>query len=45
MFNIINAICVEDLSFHLDLFPYVQYDPQLKDKVLNEILSPATPNE
>lgn len=45
MFNIINAICVEDLSFHSDLFPYVQYDPQLKDKVLNEILSPATPNE
>jgi len=45
MFNIINAICVEDLGFQSDIFPNLQYDAQLKDKVLNEILSPATPNE
>lgn len=45
MFNIINAICVEDLGFQSDIFPNLQYDAHLKDKVLNEILSPATPNE
>lgn len=45
MFNIFNAICVEDLGFQSDIFPHLQYDAKLKDKVLSEILSPATPNE
>lgn len=44
MFNIINAICVGDLSFDVALFPTVQFDPMLKDKVLNEILTPEFSN-
>lgn len=40
MFNIINAICVEDLGFELEHFPPIQFDPNLKDKVLKEILEP-----
>lgn len=39
-YSIINAICVEDLGFHSDIFPTVQYEPRLKNRVLNEILSP-----
>ena len=40
MFNIINAICVGDLGFDVAYFPTVQFDPNLKDRVLNEILVP-----
>lgn len=40
MFNILNAICVGDLSFDVALFPTVQFDPMLKDKVLHEIFFP-----
>ena len=40
MFNIINAICVEDLGFDEGLFPKVLVDPSLKDRVLKEILTP-----
>lgn len=40
MFNIINAICVGDLGFDVANFPTVQFEPNLKDKVLNEILAP-----
>ena len=40
MFNIINAICVEDLRFDVAYFPTVQFEPKLKDRVLNEILVP-----
>lgn len=40
MFNIINAICVMDLGFDASLFPEVQFDPILKDRVLKEILEP-----
>ena len=40
MFNIINAICVGDLWFDVAYFPTVQFDPNLKDRVLNEILAP-----
>ena len=40
MFNIINAICVGDLGFDVKIFPAVQFDPSLKDMVLNDILSP-----
>ena len=39
-FNCINAICVGDLSFDVKIFPNVQFDPSLKDKVLADILSP-----
>lgn len=40
-FNYINAICVEDLYFSPVLFDSVQYDPFLKEKVLNDIVHPA----
>lgn len=39
-FNIINAICVEELGFQSTIFPSVQYIPRLKDRVLKEILEP-----
>lgn len=39
-FNIINAICVEDLGFESGIFPSVQFSPFLKEKVLKEILNP-----
>ena len=40
MFNIFNAICVGDLGFDVVYFPTVQFDPSLKDRVLDEILTP-----
>lgn len=40
-FNIINAICVDDLGFKYKIFPTVQFLPELKEKVLNDILEPA----
>lgn len=39
-FNIINAICVEDLGFVSGNFPTIRYDAFLKDRVLKEILEP-----
>lgn len=48
MFNIFNAICVEDLGFDAAVFHQVQFNPFVKDRVLNEILEPefgdALPN-
>lgn len=44
MFNIINAICVGDLGFDVAYFPTAQFDPNLKDKVLKEILAPEYSN-
>ena len=43
MFGIYNAICVGDLGFDVKLFPRVQFNPTLKDRVLKEILSPQYP--
>lgn len=40
MFCIINAICVGNLGFDVSYFPTVQFDPNLKDRVLDEILAP-----
>lgn len=40
LYDIFNAICVGDLGFDVNIFPKVQFDPQLKDRVLNDILSP-----
>lgn len=45
MFDIINAICVADLGFNSNIFPYVQCDPTLKERVLKEILSPTISNK
>lgn len=39
-FNCINAICVENLDFDVSLFPVVQFLPDQKDMVLNDILAP-----
>lgn len=40
-YNCINAICVGDLGFDVSIFPNVKFMPELNDKVLNDILSPA----
>ena len=39
-FNIINAICVHDLGFDACVFPSIQCNPELKEKVLNDTLCP-----
>lgn len=39
-YKIINAICVSDLRFEIKLFPSVQFDPFMKERVLNDILLP-----
>lgn len=44
-FNCINAICVEDLGFNATIFPYVQYLPDLKQRVLADILEPEFTSE
>lgn len=38
-FDIINAICVENLGFDSDIFPKIHYSPSLKDKVLVDLFS------
>lgn len=43
-FNCINAICVENLGFIPSVFPSVQINPVLKERVIKEILEPAIPN-
>jgi len=43
LYDVFNAICVEDLGFHVNTFPRVQFDPMLKDKVLKDILEPEYP--
>ena len=40
LYNVFNAICVGDLGFNVHLFPQVQFSPELKDRVLEDILSP-----
>lgn len=44
-FNCINAICVEDFGFEASCFPYIQFNPFLKDRVLDDILDPKMPND
>lgn len=39
-YNIFNAICVDDLGFDASIFPRIQFNLFLKEKVLSEILSP-----
>lgn len=39
-FGLVNAICVEDLGFPEDIFPAVQFVPELKERVLEDILDP-----
>lgn len=40
LYGIFNAICVGDLGFDVSIFPVVQFNPDVKDRVLNDILSP-----
>lgn len=40
LYGVFNAICVEDLRFEVNIFQKVQFEPALKERVLNEILSP-----
>lgn len=40
-FNCLNAICVDNLGFDVKIFPFVQFNPFVKEKVLNEILEPS----
>lgn len=40
-FNIMNAICVDDLGFDAEIFPTIQFLPALKERVLEDILAPA----
>ena len=44
-FNIINAICVEDLGFDPSLFHEVQFNPVIKNRVLSDTLSPEFTEE
>ncbi len=44
LYDVFNAICVGDLGFSVNIFTRVQFDPELKDRVLKEILTPAVPN-
>ena len=40
LYDVFNAICVGDLGFNVHIFPQVQFDPSLKERVLNDILEP-----
>lgn len=44
-YSCINAICVEDLGFEPRIFHGVQFEPVLKDRVLNDIIYPAFATE
>lgn len=39
-YNCLNAICVDDLGFEAGIFHGIQFNPDLKEKVLADILSP-----
>lgn len=45
LYQIFNAICVDDLGFDINIFPKVQLEPMLKERVLNDILSPEFSEE
>lgn len=46
--NIINAICIDELGFDAKIFPSVQFNPEIKSRVFNDIIHPeyeaASPN-
>lgn len=39
-YNCINAICVEDLGFEASIFHGIQFNPEMKERVLNDIIHP-----
>lgn len=45
LYDIFNAICVGDLGFNCNTFSKVQFNAILKDRVLNDILSPEFSEE
>ena len=44
-FNILNAICVDNLGFETKIFPIVQFLPELKERVLEDIIDPTYSRE
>lgn len=44
-FNCLDRICVEDLGFNSSMFPNIQCDPNLKERILNDTLSPEFAGE
>jgi hypothetical protein len=40
MFQIMNAICIDDLGFQSSIFPAAQFLPKLKERVLDDMFSP-----
>ena len=44
-FNIINAICVDDLGFDAKIFKGVKFNYEMKERVLNDTLSPEFTEE
>lgn len=38
-FDCINAISVEDLGFDSNIFPYIQFNPTVKQRIINDILN------
>ena len=45
MYNVLNAICVEDFGFGANIFHQVQFNPGIKNRVLNEIITPQYGSE
>lgn len=45
LYDIFNAICVDELGFDASVFTRVQFEPILKERVLNEILNPEFSEE
>ena len=37
-FNILNAICINDLGFDSDIFPETHFNPLLKERILNDTI-------
>ena len=40
-FDCVNAICVKDIGFDTSIFPYVQFNPIVKQRIINDILNPS----
>lgn len=45
LYDLFNAICVDDLGFESTIFPCVQFNPSMKEMVLHEILLPQYSND
>ena len=45
LYNVFNAICVEELGFEARIFSPILYNPSVKDNVLDDILHPRYDNK